>query len=75
MSYDQLFETAIKHGHTIGNIHRTIKVGGIKISFPIQSQSEIELFQKLLYNMKDNIDIKNENMIFEPEIGCDIREH
>lgn len=75
MSYDQLFETAIRLGHTIGNMHRPIKVGGIKISFPIQSQSEIELFQKLLYNLKDNIDIKNENMIFEPEIGYDVREH
>lgn len=75
MSYDQLFETTIKLGHTIGNMHRPIKVTSIKVSFPIQSQSEIELFQKLLYNLRDNIDIKNENIIFEPELGYDIHEH
>ncbi len=75
MSYDQLFETAIKLGHTIGNMHRPIKVMSIKVSFPIQSQSEIELFQKLLYNLRDNIDIKNENIIFEPELGYDIHGH
>lgn len=75
MSYDQLFETAIKLGHTIGNMHRPINVRSIKVSFPIQSQSEIELFQKLLYNLMDNIDIKNENINFEPEPGYDIHGH
>jgi len=75
ISYEQLFETTIKLGHTIGNMHRPIKVTNIKVSFPIQSQSEIELFQKLLYNLRDNIDIKNENIIFEPETGYDILGH
>jgi len=75
MSEDQLFKTAIKLGHTIGNMHRPIKITNGKISFPIQAQSEIELFQKLLSNLKDNIDIKNENIIFEPEDGYNIHEH
>lgn len=72
---DQLFETAIKLGHTIGNMHRPIKITNGKILFPIQSQSEIELFQKLFSNLKDNIDIKSENIIFEPESGYDVHEH
>ena len=75
ISTDQLFKTAIKLGHTIGNMHRPIKITNGKISFPIQAQSEIELFQKLLSNLKDNIDIKNENIIFEPEDGYNIHEH
>ena len=75
ISTDQLFKTAIKLGHTIGNMHRPIKITNGKISFPIQAQSEIELFQKLLSNLKDNIDIKNENIIFEPEEGYNIHEH
>ena len=75
MSEDQLFKTAIKLGHTIGNMHRPIKITNGKISFPIQAQSEIELFQKLLSTLKDNIDIKNENIIFEPEDGYNIHEH
>lgn len=75
MSQDQLFETAIKIGHTIGNMHRPIKVVSDKIYFPIQSQSEVELFQTLLSNLINNIVIKSENIIFEPESGYDVHEH
>jgi urease accessory protein len=35
-------------GHTIGNRHRPLAIDGDKISFPLQSDSEIELFEKLL---------------------------
>ncbi len=72
---DQLFKTAIKLGHTIGNMHKPIKIRNNKILFPIQSESEIELFQRILSNLKDNIDIKYENIIFEPDDGYDIHEH
>ncbi len=72
---DQIFKTAIKLGHTIGNMHRPIKITNDKISFPIQGQSEIELFQRLLSNLKDNIVIKTENLIFVPEDGYNIHEH
>ena len=75
ISTDQLFKTAITVGHTIGNMHRPIKITNDKISFPIQGESEIELFQRLLSNVKDNIVIKNENLIFVPEDGFDIHEH
>jgi urease accessory protein len=75
ISYEQLFETTIKLGHTIGNMHRPIKITNNTIYFPIQSESEIELFQKLLSNLKDNIDIKSDNIIFEPESGYDIHGH
>lgn len=75
MSQDQLFETATKIGHTIGNMHRPIKVVSDKIYFPIQSQSEVELFQTLLSNLINNIVIKSENIIFEPESGYDGHEH
>ena len=75
MSEEQLFETAIKIGHTIGNMHRPIKVVSDKIYFPIQSQSEVELFQTLLSNLINNIVIKSENIIFEPESGYDVHEH
>jgi urease accessory protein len=75
MSEDQLFETAIKIGHTIGNMHRPFKIVGGKIYFPIQSQSEVGLFQTLLSNLINNIVIKSENIIFEPEAGYDVHEH
>ena len=75
VSEDQLFETAIKIGHTIGNMHRPIKIVGSKIYFPIQSQSEVGLFQTLLSNLINNIVIKSENIIFDPEAGYDVHEH
>lgn len=75
LSQDQLFKTVIKIGHTIGNMHRPIKIVGDNIYFPIQSQSEVELFQTLLSNLINNIVIKSENIIFEPESGYDVHEH
>jgi urease accessory protein len=75
ISADQLFETAIKIGHTIGNMHRPIKIANGKIYFPIQAESEIELFQKLFSNLRYNLDIKSENIIFEPEPGYDVHGH
>jgi urease accessory protein len=75
ISADQLFERVIKLGHTIGNMHRPIRVENGKIYFPIQSESEIELFRKLLFNLRDNLDIKSENIIFEPDPGYDIHGH
>ncbi len=56
-------------------MHRPIKIVGAKIYFPIQSQSEVGLFQTLLSNLINNIVIKSENIIFEPEAGYDVHEH
>ena len=75
ISTQQTLETSIKLGHIIGNMHRPIKVTNNKVYFPIQSDSEIELFKKLFHNLSKNIDIKNENMIFEQDIGYDIHGH
>lgn len=66
---------AIKIGHTIGNLHRPLKLEENKIIFPIQSIEEIDLFQRLLPHLKDQIDIKTDNMIFEPDLGFDVHEH
>lgn len=75
ISGKQILETAIKLGHIIGNMHRPIKVTNNKVYFPIQSDSEVELFKKLFYNLRQNIDIKNKNIIFEPDLGYDIHGH
>jgi urease accessory protein len=72
---DHLFETAVKIGHTIGNMHRPIKLENGKIYFPIQAESEVELFQKLLFNLRDHLDIKSENIVFEPEPEYNVHEH
>ena len=75
ISREQKLDTAIKLGHIIGNMHRPIRVSNNKVFFPIQSDSEVELFKKLFYNLRQNVDIKTENIIFEPDLGYDIRGH
>lgn len=74
-STQQILDTSIKLGHIIGNMHRPIRVTNNKVYFPIQSDCEIELFKKLFYNLRQNIDIKIENIIFEPDRGFDIHGH
>ena len=75
ISTQQTLETAIKLGHIIGNMHRPIKVTNNKVYFPIQSDSEIELFKRLFHNLTQNIDITDGNIIFEPDQGYDIHGH
>jgi urease accessory protein len=70
-----LINMAVKIGHTIGNLHRPLKLEENKIIFPIQSIDELNLFQRLLSPLKDHIAIKTDNMIFEPDQGFDIHEH
>jgi urease accessory protein len=74
-STQQILDTAIKLGHIIGNMHRPIKITSNKVYFPIQSDSEIQLFKKLFYTLKQNIDITIKNIIFEPDSGFDIHGH
>ena len=74
-NYINLVKIAIKIGHTIGNLHRPLKLEENKIIFPIQTIDEINLFQKLLVDVKDHINITFDEMIFEPEQGFDIHEH
>jgi urease accessory protein len=75
ISTEQILETAIKLGHIIGNMHRPIRIVNNKVCFPIHSDSEIELFKKLFYNLRQDIDIKTENIIFEADSGYDIHGH
>jgi len=63
-------------GHIIGNRHRPIRIENDgEIIFPILSDSEIDVFKKLFSSVIDQIDIKIEERIFEPQNGMDIHEH
>ncbi len=75
MSSDHLFETAVRVGHTIGNLHRPVKSEGNKIYFPIQADSELDLLRKLFDSLKDHVDITSTTMVFEPEEGTQVHEH
>ena len=72
---DELTNVAIKVGHTIGNLHRPLKIENRDIIFPIQSPDEINLFLRMLSDLKDYIEIRSEHLIFEPDQGFDIHAH
>ena len=62
---DYLLKIGLTIGHAIGNLHRPLRIEENKVIFPIQSLSELELFKRLLSSVRDHIDIKSDNMIFE----------
>jgi len=62
-------------GHIIGNRHRPISIQGDEISFPIQADSEKEVFTKLFQSIINHIDITVEEQIFYPQLGADVHEH
>ena len=62
-------------GHAIGNLHRPIKLEGRKIYFPIQTDSEIDMFKKIFGRLSDHLQITQTKMVFEPEEETDVHEH
>lgn len=72
---DDIVEVPVRVGHTIGNLHRPIKLEGNKIYFPIQADTELEMFKKLFAPIDDHLEIKKTKMVFEPEEDTEIHEH
>jgi urease accessory protein len=69
-------EVLVTLGHIIGNRHRPIQIDkNGRIVFPILAESELEVFKKLFSKIIDQIDIKVEELIFEPRNGTDVHEH
>ncbi len=62
-------------GHIIGNRHRPISVKNDEISFPIQADSEKEVFTKLFQEIINHIEMTVEERIFSPHSGADVHEH
>jgi urease accessory protein len=72
---DDVVEVPVRVGHTIGNLHRPIKLERRKIYFPIQAETEIEMFKKLFESINEHLDIKKRIMVFEPEERMTMYEH
>ena len=72
---DDIVEVPVRVGHTIGNLHRPIKLEGNKIYFPIQADTELEMFKKLFEPINEHLYIKKTTMVFEPEGETEIHEH
>lgn len=72
---DDIVGVTARVGHTIGNLHKPIKLEVNKIYFPIQADTELEMFKKLLEPFNEYLDIKKRTMVFEQEDGAEIHEH
>jgi urease accessory protein len=74
MESGELVKIATTIGHVIGNLHRPIKIDSDMITFPIQSVSELSLFEKLLTQLRGQIEISSNNIVFEPNMKSDVYE-
>ena len=74
-STESLIQIPVQIGHTIGNLHRPIKLDGSRIYFPIQAESEIEMFRKLFHPFHHHINIKSKKIVFEPNETMNVHEH
>ena len=71
-----LLKLCIMIGHIIGNRHRPIAIDEKgTISFPIQADSEVDVFRRLLHNTVAHMELTVEERIFQPEQGMDVHEH
>jgi urease accessory protein len=68
-SKKDLMEVLVLVGHILGNMHRPIAVDAKqnKIIFPVQDDSELIVFRKLLRDVQDHIDLTVEKKIFQPQ--------
>ena len=62
-------------GHIIGNRHRPISIQKEEILFPIQADSEMEVFTKLFQNIINHVEMNIEERVFSPKSGADVHEH
>ena len=62
-------------GHIIGNRHRPISIQREEILFPIQADSEKEIFSKLFSNIITHIEMTIKEQVFYPTSGADLHEH
>jgi len=72
---EKMTDVKVLLGHIIGNRHRPISIQGDEISFPIQADSEKEVFTKLFQSIINHIDMTIEEQIFSPQLGADVHEH
>ena len=70
-----LVDVMVLLGHIIGNRHRPISIQKEEIAFPIQADSEKEVFVRLFHNIINHIEIKVDERIFFSHSGADVHEH
>ncbi|MSV26197.1 MAG: Urease accessory protein [Nitrosarchaeum sp.] len=69
------FEIWVLLGHIIGNRHRPISIQNKTMTFPIQADSELEVFEKLLHPIIEKIELQVEEKIYIPDQRMNVHEH
>ena len=64
-------------GHIVGNRHRPISVSadGKSISFPLQADSEADVFRSLFGRIEGGVELRVSEGVFRPHGGADVRGH
>ena len=69
-------------GHVIGNMHRPVSIddgrnegGGMTASVPIQDDSELETFRRILAPISGDITLDISEEVFTPHEGADVHGH
>ena len=69
------FELMVLLGHIIGNRHRPISLEDRTVTFPIQAESELEVFQRLFTPIIGKIEMSIEEKIYMPDQRMNVHEH
>ena len=64
-------------GHIVGNRHRPISVSadGASISFPLQADSEADVFRSLFARVGGGVELRVSKEVFRPHGGADVHGH
>lgn len=68
-------ELFVMIGHIVGNRHRPIAYEDNTITFPIYSESELDLFKTLFKDIMDKIELGVEEKVFQPNKAMNVHEH
>ena len=69
------FELWVLLGHIIGNRHRPISLENRTVTFPIQAESELEIFERLFAPIIGKIEMNIEEKIYIPDQRMNVHEH
>lgn len=72
---EDYFELLVLLGHIIGNRHRPISLEGRSVTFPIQAESELFVFERLFAPIIKKIEMSVGEKIYRPDERMNIHEH